>query len=343
MPRSKANPSSPAVRITRRKALKTLFCSSALLALNLRPQTLSALGLADGELHFLTSGDYGSQSKEQEAVSRAMQKYVADHTLKADGLLLLGDNFYSKMEGGLESKRWKTGFEEMYPASSFPGPCWAILGNHDYHDNAGGEQVELAYARQTKGTRWTMPSKWYRVDLPKENPAITFLYVDTDLPAVSGTVNKKTGKATASMTAAEEKQQQAWLEGELAKPRAPFTIVVGHHPIYSNGQHGDTKALKPWDALLEKHGVHMYLCGHDHDLQHLEFEGRKTSFVVSGGGGARVRELPNSRKAPYGKNVYGFSHLQVTKQRLILRHIDANGTQLHAFTKLPDGTMKLEA
>src|SRR4029453_9063434 len=100
-----------------------------------------------------------------------------------------------------------------------------------------------------------MPNKWYRVDLPKENPAVTFLFVDTDLPAVSGTVNKKTGKATASMTVAEEKQHQAWLEGELAKPRAAFPIVVGHHPIYSNGQHGDTKALKPWDALLEKHGV----------------------------------------------------------------------------------------
>ena len=145
------------------------------------------------------------------------------------------------------------------------------------------------------------------------------------------------------MTAEEEKEQQTWLEAELAKPRAAFTIVAGHHPIYSNGQHGDTKGLKAWDGLLEKHGVHMYLCGHDHDLQHLEFEGRKTSFVVSGGGGARVRELKNDRKVPYGKNVYGFSHLQVTKQRLILRHIDANGTQVHAFTKLPDGTVKLEA
>jgi predicted MPP superfamily phosphohydrolase len=139
-------PESPAVRITRRKALKTLFCSSALLALNLRPQTLSALGLADGELHFLTIGDYGSQGKEQEAVSRAMQKYVADHTLKADGLLLLGDNFYSKMEGGLESKRWKTGFEEMYPASSFPGPCWAILGNHDLYQDPDRVREDLTAA-----------------------------------------------------------------------------------------------------------------------------------------------------------------------------------------------------
>jgi tartrate-resistant acid phosphatase type 5 len=331
-------------RISRRGALKTLFCASAALALNLRPQAASAAGFAADDLHVLAIGDFGSQSKEQSAVARAMQKYVADQRLKTEGLLLLGDNFYGKMEGGLKSARWTTGFEEMYPSSSFPGPCWAILGNHDYHDNEGGQNTQLAYGRETSGTRWTMPSKWYRVDLPNENPAITMLMLDSDLPTVSGAENKKTGKKQASLSEGEEKQQQAWLEAELAKPRGAFTMVVGHHPIYSNGQHGDTKSLiKAWDPLLEKHAVHAYLCGHDHDLQHLEFEGRKTSFVVSGGGGARVRELPNARKAPYGKNVYGFTHLQISRQRMIFRHFDANGTQLHAFAKLPDGTMKLDA
>ncbi len=34
-----------------------------------------------------------------------------------------------------------------------------------------------------------------------------------------------------------------------------------------------------------KHKVDMYLAGHDHDMQHQEFEGHPTSFVISGGGG----------------------------------------------------------
>jgi len=327
-------------RITRRSALKTLFCSSVALAMNLKPQLVSAAGFDSSDQHLLMIGDFGSNSKEQASVARAMQKYVSDHSLKTEGLLLLGDNFYSKMEGGLESKRWQTGFEEMYPASSFPGPCWAILGNHDYHDNAGGEKTQLGYA-QKGGTRWTMPAKWYRFELPREKPLVTFLCLDTDLPSVSGGSAKK---MTASLTATEEKAQQTWLEAELANPRAKFTIAVGHHPLYSNGSHGDTKSLiSAWDGLFNKHGVHLYLCGHDHDLQHLEIEGRKTSFVVSGGGGARVRELKSDRKTPYGKNVYGFSHLQIGRERLILRHIDANGMQVHAFTKLADHTMKLEA
>jgi hypothetical protein len=245
--------------------------------------------------------------------------------------LLLGDNFYSKMEGGVKSPRWNTGFEEMYPASSFPGPCWAVLGNHDYHDNKGGEQTQLAYAKETPGTRWTMPHKWYRVDLPRENPAITLLCLDSNLPAVSG-VKTPIGNLRPSLTSEEEQEQVEWLKTQLAGPRGPFTVAVGHHPLYSNGSHGDTKSLvKAWGGIFQEQGVHMYLCGHDHDLQHLELAGLKTSCGVSGGGGARVRELKSYRKTPYGKNVYGFSHLSISRERLLLRHIDANGTQVHAF------------
>lgn len=331
------------LKISRRGALKTLFCASAALALNLRPHRLSAANFAADDVHLLAIGDFGSGGKEQAAVARAMQKYALDHQVNTQGLLLLGDNFYSKMEGGVQSPRWDAGFESMYPAAAFPGPCWTVLGNHDYHDNAGGEKTQLAYGRRPEGTRWTMPSKWYRFEFPQESPVVTFLCLDSNLPSVSGGVNAKTGQPRASLTAEEEAEQLAFLKAELAKPRSTFTVVLAHHPLYSNGAHGDTRSLvKAWDSLLEKHGVHLYLCGHDHDLQHLELAGRRTSFVVSGGGGARIRPLKSDRRIPYGHNVYGFSHLQVGRERIVLRHIDANGTQVHAFTKLADGTVMLE-
>jgi tartrate-resistant acid phosphatase type 5 len=34
--------------------------------------------------------------------------------------------------------------------------------------------------------------------------------------------------------------------------------------------------------------VDLYLSGRDHDLQHLEFKGHPTSFVISGRGGAEL-------------------------------------------------------
>lgn len=45
--------------------------------------------------------------------------------------------------------------------------------------------------------------------------------------------------------------------------------------------------IAQWDSLLRRHNVDLYLSGHDHDLQHLEFKGHPTSFGISGGGGGR--------------------------------------------------------
>jgi hypothetical protein len=264
-----------------------------------------------------------------------MKAYVKDLGVKPTGLLLLGDNFYKKTDKwSPKSERWKTGFEDMYPKDVFDCPCTAVLGNHDYHDNIGGEKVQVAYTNPG-ATRWHMPSKWYRQD----TPLITFLCLDTNLRSLSRSEDKKTGKIKPSLTEDEEKEQLAWFKAELAKPRTtPWLVVMGHHPVYTNGIHGDSKELvKTYGPLLQQHGVHLYLCGHDHDMQHLELEGLKTSFLLSGGGGARVRELANKdRKMPYGLNLYGFSHLQANKDRLIVRHLDANRNQVHAFEKKQD-------
>jgi hypothetical protein len=271
-----------------------------------------------------------------------MVTFVQTQKLKPEALLLLGDNFYSAMKGGLESKRWKTGFEDMYPASTFPGPCPVVLGNHDYHDNEGGQDIQLAYAKRGN-TRWTLPAKWYRLEFRQNGVEVTFLFLDTNLRSVSGRKHPLTGKPLASLTEAEETQQWAWLDAELDKPRKGFTIVVGHHPVYSNGSHGDSKELVQRLApRLQQHGAHLYLCGHDHDLQHLELEGQRTSYILSGGGGARVRPLKNEkRKQPYGKDIYGFSHLRIQPSRMVLTHHDANGTALHRMEKNLDYTWKV--
>lgn len=326
------------MKTSRRRLMRTLFCSSAALSLNIRPSRLLAQTADNKALHLLAIGDFGSTSKEQSAVAQAMQKYAKEQALKVDSLLLLGDNFYSKMEGGLESKRWRTGFEDIYPASAFPGPAYVVLGNHDYHDNDGGEKVQLAYAAKNPGTRWTLPAKWYRTDLgPADAPLATVLFLDSNLPAISG------NKGKTSLTQKEVDEQQAWFEKQLASPRAAMTIVCAHHPLYSNGSHGDSKALiEAWGSLMEKHNVQLYFCGHDHDLQHLEIEGLRTSFVLSGGGGAKIRAMKSDRPVPYANPVYGFTHLEITPGLCRVRHLDTEGRQLHAFTKTVDGVMTVE-
>lgn len=328
---------------SRRRAIQTLFCSSAAMALNLRPSA-AAVEVAQDALHVLMIGDFGTGAADQKKVAEAMKKFVADKGIKPAGLLMLGDNFYGKTKDGMsvKSDRWKTGVEDMYPSSAFDCPLWAILGNHDYHDNEGGELVQIDYSKEP-GTRWKMPSKWYRFELgPQLKPYATVICLDTNLPAVSGGKDKKTGKPKNHMTEAEEKEQLAWLKTELAKPRAPFTIVAGHHPLYSNGDHGDTKALiAQWESLFQEHKVHAYLCGHDHDLQHLEMKGLFTTHLLSGGGGAKTRKLEGTHEVPFGQDVHGFTHMQITPEALKFTHLSTDGTALHTVTKKLEGSFQI--
>lgn len=328
---------------TRRRALKTLFCSSALLGLNIKQQAMAELKPDDRlDRHLMMVGDFGTADKIQAGVARAMGKYLAKSRIKPEGLWLMGDNFYNKLDKGVKSSRWRSGFEQMYSQGDFPGPCWAMLGNHDYHDTIDGEKAQLAYKEANPRSRWHMPAKWYRVDWPAVNPLATFLVVDTNWRSINESLHKGSiGKRPPWwMSEAEEVEQEAWLKAELAKPRvAPFLFVMGHHPFYTNGAHGDTKPLiAKWGGLLQANAVDFYCCGHDHDLQHLELEGLKTSFVVSGAGGQRVTDLKN-RHQGFAKAVYGFTHLQASKERIIFRHLDANGVQLHAFSRDAAGTV----
>ena len=88
----------------------------------------------------------------------------------------------------------------------------------------------------------------------------------------------------------------------------PWLIALAHHPLYSNGIHGDhAHLIADWEPPFKEHGVNFYFCGHDHDMQHMEFEGHPTSFVLSGGGGARIREIKEIKHGPFGQGIYGFS------------------------------------
>lgn len=288
-------------------------------------------------------GDFGSNDDAQREVADAMARYVANSHLKPDWLMLLGDNFYNDF-GPLErltNARWHGGFEQMYPAKMFPGPCPAVLGNHDYLDWIDGPEAQLAYAK-LPGTRWHLPAKWYRKDL---GTIATFLFIDTNTRGINGfgfgLSNQESHRF--HLDAAEETNQWKWLEEQLASPRGTFTCVVGHHPVFSNGMHGDHRDLIATLApLLRKYRVHFYFSAHDHDLQHLEVDALPTSFILSGGGGAHQRPFPRERhNAPFFQSILGFSHLSISPERCTLRHIDSNGKLLHTMEKRPDHSWRL--
>lgn len=331
--------------ISRRRFLRQSFAFSALATLGSVPGVAGPFHHDHGAADLLMVGDWGWDADghtAQTSVANGMHSYVREHHLHAQALLMLGDNWYGDLTGGARSPRWQTQFEQMYPADVFACPAYAVAGNHDYQRLPESKvDAELEYARGNK-TRWTMPSLWYRFEFPKRHPLITFFALDSNMPFADG---RASHGVSFTLTPRRQANQLAWLETELDQPRTtPFLVVMAHHPVYTDGAHGDHPILiRDWDPLLRKHKVDLYLAGHDHDLQHLEFEGHPTSFFYSGGGGGDLGDLKidESQRGPYAAKVYGFSHLAVTERAMTLRHLDSSGRILHAFTRTPDGRVAI--
>ncbi len=151
-----------------------------------------------------------------------------------------------------------------------------------------------------------------------------------------------------ALTPQEKIAQRRWLKEELAKEtKAPWLWVASHYPMYSqcaNEGRGDNKAIiREWEELLKSHKAVLYLAGHDHDLQHLRIEGHPTSFIVSGGGGARSYECTPSTRGFTNDDALGFNHIHVTPDRLDVQFIDSSGACLHAFSQDREGKVELKA
>src|SRR5215469_512753 len=326
--------------ISRRKFLKRSFAFSASAALATQVGCGGTVLVPDVEEQFsiagpasvLMLGDWGYDSDltMQRSVATAMESFVQRHSISLDAMLMLGDNFYGMMDGGANSPRWKTQFEDMYSQTSFNCQAYAVLGNHDYQNAPTLKcNYQLEYAARGS-TRFTLPFNWYRFTLPAKEPSLTVIALDSNAPGLA-----TEGPSYITMSKDAWAQQTAWLEAELQKPlETPFLAVMAHHPVYSNGLRGDNQILiRDWDPLLRKYNVDLYLAGHDHDMQHLELEGHPTSFFLSGGGGAPLAgiNVSESVRGPFAQESFGFSYLHCTSTLMTLRHLDRLGNLIHKF------------
>lgn len=333
----------PSTLISRRRFLRQSLAFSAVAAIESQAAFSRSFPFRHkSSADLLMLGDWGSAEAmnypPQVAVASGMRQYAEQHALKIQALLMLGDNWYGGMNEGVNSPRWQKQFEEMYPPEVFDCPAYAVLGNHDYSPDKSEAEIEYSRVGKTSHgpTRWTMPARWYRFECPKHKPLITVLALDGNAP-----YQDRRGQWH-NLTPQQWTDQLAFLEAELKRQRkTQFMAVMAHFPVYSDGPHGDDAVLiRDWDPLFRKYNVHLYLAGHDHDLQHLEFEGHPTSFFLSGGGGANEvydLKIDPSKRGPYAQKVFGFSHLSVTHDKITLRHLDSKGQLLHAFSKTPEG------
>jgi hypothetical protein len=169
--------------------------------------------------------------------------------------------------------------------------------------------------------RWRMPSHYFKVsELLADGTAVDFFFTDTH-PI------RRAYRNWVRLVYFPPGEQVEWLERELAASRADWKIVVGHHPVYSGGRHGNTDGLiEQFVPLFKRHGVQAYLNGHNHNLEHVVADG--IHYLTSGAASQPkpAAVIPGSRFAFSG---LGFMNARLSRDFLAIEFFDAEAKPLH--------------
>jgi tartrate-resistant acid phosphatase type 5 len=250
-------------------------------------------------VRILAFGDFGDGSPREEHMAEAMRRFHRDKPF--DLALTLGDNFYPVGVASPDDAHFQRDFVRLYEPMHvrfFP-----TLGNHDWvlPDSPAAEVLHSA-----KSKYWQMPAIRYTFVAG----SVQFFAIDTNLVS---------------------RAELEWLDHELTHSTARWKIVYGHHPIYSNGAHGDEPVVRDNVLPLLRGRANIYLCGHEHDLQHLAPEGG-VHFVIVGGGGAQPRPTRVGPRTLFAASRNGFAVIEASRTSLSVNLLGEDLKSLHRFS-----------
>lgn len=256
---------------------------------------------ASSRVHVLATADFGSGNSAQRAVGAQMGAIQSRDPV--DLVILGGDNIYATSAWGdgdlkgIEQTFYKP-YRELIAAKV---PFHAVLGNHDIRSANGDPQIAFR--------PFGMKGRWYTV---RQGP-VEFFMLDTNVNAPW-------------------QHQLPWLRKSLAASTAPWKVVVGHHPIYSAGLYGDDRTLiNRLTPLFERHGVQLYINGHEHNYERTRpLSG--TTYLTVGGGGASLRPVVANSRTARAISTYSFGELIVEGNSLTIRGIDSKGRVFDSVT-----------
>lgn len=292
----------------------------------------------------LVMGDQGTGTAGQREVAAAMARVCS-----RDGCDLgvgLGDNFYPAGPHDVTSSLFQERFTNVYGPLKIPFAM--VPGNHDESwlnggdgADARGAEVEMAYA--AINPQWVMPGRTYRAPL---GPLLDLFGVDT-APLAAYVPGRRPEERPGGPWA---RAQQIWLSQALEASHARWKLVLGHHPLFSNGKHGDAGRYDrlPLDFQRGAAVKDLYtgacgkadllLSGHDHALELFapQPECPGTWTAVSGAAGKAEGGRRGSRPATFeAYGTLGFVWLDLTPAALTLRFytVGADGGETLAHTQ----------
>jgi len=280
-----------------------------------------AVAVASPSRGFLSVGDWGSASlggyhlRNAEETATAMKAYIANATATRDVAFVLntGDNFYYCGIQNTSDPQISEDYTSIFGGMGIP--WYHSLGNHDY-----GFTPEAQLALNATIPGWIMDDRYYhrREILPATTTGgaaivINIIVLDTN-PCVRdyrGTDRRRWDPCGTeypdcspimepcrfheNILSQDCESQLAWAKNVLANipsNRSEWVFVVGHHKAE------EINVADFQTTILDDPRVHLYLNGHNHNLEHYEINGQAKymttgagGMVIIGDGGDRVYRL----------------------------------------------------
>ena len=280
-----------------------------------------------GSFNFYIISDWGWNGfKHQLEVAYGMETF-ADSVVEPKFIVTCGDNFQINGVASTQDPLWITNFENVYNKPSMLVDWYPVLGNHDYH---GSPQAEIDYSKISR--RWRLSDHYYTF-ARKINDSISARFIFMDTPPFVEEYRKHP-EGYPEITRQDTAKQLKWLKEVLSSSKEQWKIVFGHHPVYSASKtHGNTKEMishvKP---LFDKYHVQFYICGHDHDLQHLREKAGGVDYIVTGTGGEPRPDSSNALTI-FHKSLPAFSWISLSADSLQLSFVSSKGDVVYKYVR----------
>ena len=295
-------------------------------------------------LNFLVLGDWGGKGHEpyttdtEVHVAKQMAETAEDTDAKF--VVALGDNFYEDGVDDADSKRFHATYTDVFEDLT-DIPWYVIAGNHDHH---GDVSAQIDYSDHNHA--WRFPHLWHSHtwDIPGTDRTLKLVLIDT-VKLCGNTHDDDDSQPQGAENETLASDQWDWLHHELKHSDDDYLIVGGHYPVYSISKHGPTHhlvdRLKP---MLEEYDVNAYICGHDHDLQHLNEKHSDVHYAVVGAGHKVEEHRRHEDDVPHHSSKFywadedskgGFAHVSAGEDEMRMHFYDAGGKLLHEFSMEP--------
>ena len=267
---------------------------------------------AGSTVRFVALGDQGVGNASQRLVSGVLDRVCEERG--CDLAVFLGDNLYPRGMSSPDDPEMDRVFTAIY--GSLDLPMYAVLGNHDYAHGRDEQRAKWQVAWARRSNDLTMPGRTYSFQAGFAD----FFALDTTWMFWNG-----------------PEPQQTWLSEALDASTARWRVVFGHHPIRSNGTHGNAGAYEGLVGVPYASGMglsrffdaavcgraDLYLSGHDHNRQWLSHCG--VELIVSGAGSKAQPLVDRGNRPTFASEAIGLVWVELAEERLTVAFYDQEG------------------